>query len=60
MHLLKMELYASLRLCSYSGEALDKKTPVLRSMQALNKQALRILKLFGKDDVKKVITTVGS
>ncbi len=45
--------------CSYSGEALDKKTPVLRSMEALNKQALRILKLFGKDDVKKVITTVG-
>ena len=45
--------------CSYSGEALDKKTPVLRSMQALNKQALRILKLFGKADVKKVITTVG-
>lgn len=45
--------------CSYSGEALDKKTPVLRSIQALNKQALRILKLFGKDDVKKVITTVG-
>lgn len=45
--------------CSYSGEALDKKTPVLRSMQALNKQALRILKLFGKDNVKKVITTVG-
>lgn len=45
--------------CSYSGEALDKKTPVLRSMQALNKQALRILKLFGKNEVKKVITTVG-
>lgn len=45
--------------CSYGGEALDKKTPVLRSMQALNKQALRILKLFGKDEVKKVITTVG-
>ena len=45
--------------CSYSGEALDKKTPVLRSMQALNKQALRILKLFGKDNVKKVITTGG-
>ena len=45
--------------CSYSGEALDKKTPVLRSMEALNKQALRILKLFGKDDIKKVITTVG-
>ena len=45
--------------CSYSGEALDKKTPVLRSMQALSRQALRILKLFGNDDVKKVITTVG-
>lgn len=45
--------------CSYSGEVLDKKTPVLRSMQALNKQALRILKLFGKTNVKKVITTVG-
>ena len=44
--------------CSYSGEALDKKTPVLRSMQALNKQALRILKLFGKTNIK-VITTVG-
>lgn len=45
--------------CSYSGEALDKKAPVLRSMQALNKQALRILKLFGKTNIKKVITTVG-
>ena len=45
--------------CSYSGEALDKKTPVLRSMQALNKQALRILRLFGNTTVKKVITTVG-
>ena len=37
--------------CSYGGEALDKKTPLLRSMEALNKQALRILKLFGNDDV---------
>ena len=45
--------------CSYGGEALDKKTPLLRSMQALNKQALRILKLFGKDDVKCVRTSVG-
>ncbi|WP_024613380.1 glutamine synthetase III [Clostridium sp. Ade.TY] len=45
--------------CSYSGEALDKKTPVLRSMEALNKQALRILKLFGNYDVDRVITTVG-
>ena len=45
--------------CSYCGEALDKKTPVLRSMEALNKQALRILKLFGNTTAKKVITTVG-
>ena len=45
--------------CSYSGEALDKKTPLLRSMQALDKQAVRILKLFGHDEVKRVITTVG-
>ncbi len=44
---------------SYGGEALDKKTPLLRSMEALNVQALRILKLFGKEDVKRVITTVG-
>ncbi len=45
--------------CSYSGEALDKKTPLLRSMEAIDKQALRVLKLFGNEDVKKVITTVG-
>ena len=45
--------------CSYGGEALDKKTPLLRSMEALNKQALRILKLFGNDDVKCVRTSVG-
>ncbi len=45
--------------CSYSGEALDKKTPLLRSMQALNKQALRILRLFGNEDVKYVRTSVG-
>ena len=45
--------------CSYSGEALDKKTPLLRSMQALNKQALRILKLFGNTEVKYVRTSVG-
>ena len=44
--------------CSYSGDALDKKTPLLRSMQALNKQAKRILKLFGTD-VKNVRTSVG-
>ena len=45
--------------CSYGGEALDKKTPLLRSMEALNKQALRILKLFGNGDVKHVTTSVG-
>ena len=44
--------------CSYTGEALDKKTPLLRSMEALDEQAKRILKLFGKD-VKHVATTVG-
>ena len=45
--------------CSYGGEALDKKTPLLRSMEALNKQALRILALFGNNDVKCVRTSVG-
>ena len=45
--------------CSYGGEALDKKTPLLRSMEALNKQALRILRLFGNDSVKCVRTSVG-
>ncbi len=45
--------------CSYGGEALDKKTPLLRSMEALNKQAIRILHLFGSDDVKCVRTSVG-
>jgi len=44
---------------SYSGEALDMKTPLLRSMEAINKQALRILRLFGHTDVKRVFTTVG-
>lgn len=45
--------------CSYGGEALDKKTPLLRSMEALNRQALRILHLFGNDKVKCVRTSVG-
>ena len=45
--------------CSYDGQALDKKTPLLRSMQALNIQALRILKLFGLDSVTSIKTTVG-
>src|SRR3954452_6013993 len=44
---------------SWTGEALDKKTPLLRSMQALSTQALRILKLFGNTEAKKVFTTVG-
>jgi len=45
---------------SWTGEALDKKTPLLRSMEALSAQAIRVLKLFGKTDVHKVFTTVGS
>ena len=45
--------------CSYTGEALDKKTPLLRSMEAISKQAVRVLKLFGYDDVKKVSCSVG-
>jgi len=45
--------------CSYSGEALDKKTPLLRSMEAIDKQAMRILKLFGNTDARRVSTTVG-
>ena len=46
--------------CSYTGEALDKKTPLLRSMRLISDQALRILRLFGKTDVSSVITTVGA
>lgn len=45
--------------CSYTGEALDRKTPLLRSMEALNKQALRVLRLFGNTESKRVIATVG-
>ena len=45
--------------CSYSGEALDKKTPLLRSMEALNRQAVRILRLFGRMDATHVTPTVG-
>jgi glutamine synthetase len=45
--------------CSYSGDSLDKKTPLLRSMQAINRQALRVLKLFGHSEVTSVNTTVG-
>lgn len=53
-------LYIPTAFCSYSGEALDKKTPLLRSSEALNKQALRVLKLLGKTDVKNVKVTVGA
>ncbi|MBQ8405999.1 MAG: glutamine synthetase III [Clostridia bacterium] len=45
--------------CSFSGDALDKKTPLLRSMEALNRQVMRVLKLFGNEDVTSVKTTVG-
>ena len=45
--------------CSYGGEALDKKTPLLRSAEALNRQALRVIHLFGNEDVTAVRTTVG-
>ena len=45
--------------CSYKGEALDKKTPLLRSMQAVNEQALRILRLFGNTTAKRVVPSVG-
>ena len=45
--------------CSYKGEALDQKTPLLRSMQAINEQSLRLLRLFGNTTAKKVIPSVG-
>ena len=45
--------------CGYNGEALDKKTPLLRSMEALNRQALRVLRLFGNTQVKRVTPSVG-
>ncbi|MCL1988627.1 MAG: glutamine synthetase III [Firmicutes bacterium] len=52
-------LFIPTAFCAYNGESLDKKTPLLRSMDALNKQAIRILRLFGNDKVKRVHTTVG-
>ena len=52
-------LYIPTAFCSYGGEALDKKTPLLRSMEALSAQAVRILRLFGDSTTKRVITTVG-
>jgi len=53
-------LYIPTAFCSYGGEALDEKTPILRSMQAINKQALRILKLFGNTDATTVIPMAGA
>ena len=52
-------LYIPTVFFSYGGEALDKKTPLLRSMDELSKQALRVLRLFGDTTTKKVIATVG-
>jgi len=52
-------LYIPTAFCSYGGEVLDKKTPLLRSMEALSAQAVRILRLFGDSTTKRVITTVG-
>lgn len=52
-------LYIPTAFCSYSGEALDKKTPLLRSMEALSKEAVQLLHLIGKKDVSHVSTTVG-
>jgi glutamine synthetase len=52
-------LYIPTAFCSYTGEALDIKTPLLRSMEAISKQAVRVLRLLGNDQVKKVTTTVG-
>ena len=53
-------LYIPTAFCSYGGEALDKKTPLLRSMEALDKQAKRILKLFGNENIKRVTPNVGA
>ncbi|HRU14597.1 MAG TPA: glutamine synthetase III [Anaerohalosphaeraceae bacterium] len=52
-------LYIPCAFCSYNGQALDKKTPLLRSMDALNRQAVRVLKTLGKTDVNRVIATLG-
>ena len=57
---LGVTLYIPTAFCSYRGEALDKKTPLLRSMQAINTQALRILRLFGNTTPKRVIPSVGA
>lgn len=53
-------LYIPCAFCSYTGEALDKKTPLLRSMEALSRQAVRVLKVLGETNVQRVDTTLGS
>ena len=53
-------LYIPTAFCSYGGEALDKKTPLLRSMEALSREAVKLLKLLGYEDVNRVNTTIGS
>ncbi len=53
-------LYIPTAFCSYTGEALDTKTPLLRSMDAISEQAVRILRLFGDHDTRRVTTTVGA
>ena len=53
-------LYIPTAFCSYSGEALDKKTPLLRSMDVISEQSLRILRLFGNNTAKRVVATVGA
>lgn len=52
-------LYIPTAFCSYSGEVLDKKTPLLRSMEALSRQALRVLRLFGNNEATRVVSSVG-
>ncbi|MDD5795711.1 MAG: glutamine synthetase III [Oscillospiraceae bacterium] len=52
-------LYIPTAFCSYTGEVLDKKTPLLRSMERISTEAVRVLKLFGKDELTRVTTTVG-
>ncbi len=53
-------LYIPTAFCSYTGEALDQKTPLLRSMEAINKQALRLIRLFGNTTAQKVMPSVGA
>lgn len=53
-------LYIPTVFCSYGGESLDKKTPLLKSIEALNKQVLRVMRIFGDNETKKIISTVGA